>query len=507
MTKPAVTLELGTGLLVARVQDTFGGGGADSGLYFAPGAIFADSIDLMTRYNPQIAQKITSDFYSPSFLKPRVAQRCTTHVSKMKMISDAELPYRNPVILKYATIPGSHNANVFAATPEEQRKKDKMQVSNINSTGRGAMKQEILCKAACGTFNTAATEHFHPKDFEILKAAREKLQTKTSLKTGLKTELKHEQFNSSLPPPLLPSIPTPRLGGAPSPATARTAPTTMARPSTSSSSVTAVAQATATRWPATTTSADTTVSSTVKSVVNTGESAMGESETILSAAAITGFKGGGSRARRATKGARSGLQDHRKQQPDTNVWKHLLEQRRGYLFAARVLARILAWSRRHKKQKADGDDSTETTEQRAVKELFRGERENAFEAAGKRRAGGSSSTFQIVEHEGIIMLQGRKYDPGTEGNPSIIRQTDHVVVPEAQRAAYSVPLLSPTSALGRSTAQEVHDMCHSESAASTNARGSRWFYWLPSAMPYLKHLRDSCYTCRKLLQKKGKDII
>ena len=92
MTKPAVTLELGTGLLVARVQDTFGGGGADSGLYFAPGAIFADSIDLMTRYNPQIAQKITSEFYSPTFLKPRVAQRCTTHVSKMKMISDEELP-------------------------------------------------------------------------------------------------------------------------------------------------------------------------------------------------------------------------------------------------------------------------------------------------------------------------------------------------------------------------------------------------------------------------------
>ena len=125
---------------------------------------------------------------------------------------------------------------------------------------------------------------------------------------------------------------------------------------------------------------------------------------MLSAAAITGFKGGGSRARRATKGARSGLKDHREQQPDTNIWKQLLEKRRGYLFAARVLARILDWRRRHQKQEVGGDGSTETTEQRAVKELFRGERENAFEAAGKRRAGGSSSTFQIVEHEGIIML-------------------------------------------------------------------------------------------------------
>ena len=180
MTKPAVSLTLGTGLLASRVQDTFG----YSGLYFAPGEKFSQSIDLMKRYNPQIAQKITSEFYSPSFLKPRVEQRCTTHVSKMKLISDEELPHRNPVILKYATIPGSHNANVFAATPEEQRKKDKMQVSHINSTGRGAMKQEMLCKAACGTCNTAAAEHFHPKDIEILKAAREKIQTKTVLKTS-----------------------------------------------------------------------------------------------------------------------------------------------------------------------------------------------------------------------------------------------------------------------------------------------------------------------------------
>ena len=366
------------------------------------------------------------------------------------------------------------------------------------------MKQEIWCQEACGTCNTAATEHFHTKYIKILKAAKEKLQTKTSLKTGLKTELKYEQFNSSLPPPLLPSIPTPRLREIPSPAAASMAATTIAGTSRSTSSVTRVAQATATRSPSTTTSNDTTVPSIFQPVVTTGESAIGGGETVFLAAAIKSFKGGGSRARRAIKGARSGLKDHRKQQPDTNVWKQLLEKRRGYLFAARVLARILDWRRRHLKQEADGDGSTETTEQWAVLELFRAERENAFEAASKRRAGGSSSTFQIVEHEGIIMLQGRKYDPGTEGNPSIVKQTDHVVVPKVQRAAYSVPLLSSTSALGRSTAQEVHDMCHAESAASTNARGSRWFYWLPSAMPYLKHLRDSCYTCKKLLQKKVK---
>ena len=60
------------------------------------------------------------------------------------------------------------------------------------------------------------------------------------------------------------------------------------------------------------------------------------------------------------------------------------------------------------------------------------------------------------------MIQGRKYDPGCEGNPSIIRQDKHVVFLEVQRAAYSVPLLAPTSALGRSTGEEIHNMCHAE---------------------------------------------
>ena len=39
---------------------------------------------------------------------------------------------------------------------------------------------------------------------------------------------------------------------------------------------------------------------------------------VLSAAAIGGFKGSGSWARRATRGARSALKDHRAPGPDTN---------------------------------------------------------------------------------------------------------------------------------------------------------------------------------------------
>ena len=108
-------------------------------------------------------------------------------------------------------------------------------------------------------------------------------------------------------------------------------------------------------------------------MVHTGESTTGEGETVMTAAAITGFKGGGSRPRRATKGARSGLKNHRTQQPDTNIWKQLLEKRHGYFFAARVLGRILDWARRHQKQEV-GENRSETTEQRAILELFRAEK-------------------------------------------------------------------------------------------------------------------------------------
>ena len=32
-------------------------------------------------------------------------------------------------------------------------------------------------------------------------------------------------------------------------------------------------------------------------------------------------------------------------------------------------------------------------------------------------------------------------------------------------------------------------------------------FYIPSKLPYFKFLLDSCYTCRKLLQKRGRDVI
>ena len=154
----------------------------------------------------------------------------------------------------------------------------------------------------------------------------------------------------------------------------------------------------------------------------------------------------------------------------------------------------------------DGNIS-ESLPNKALVLLFSAQRTNSFRAAEGRRPGGSSSSFQVAENRGIILLQGRKYHEGPDTNPSILRMDAHVVLPEVQRAAYSVPLLTPTSALGRSTAEEVHDMCYGESASSTNARASIYWYYIPRNLPYFKHLADSCYKCRKILQRRGRDVI
>ena len=95
-TKPAITLSLGVGLLVGRIQETFGGGSEESGLHHAPGELFKFLVDLLTRYDPFLVSKLTPEFYSPSFLKPRIQDRMTTHVARMVRTSDSQLPIGTP---------------------------------------------------------------------------------------------------------------------------------------------------------------------------------------------------------------------------------------------------------------------------------------------------------------------------------------------------------------------------------------------------------------------------
>ena len=60
--RPSSTLDLSTSLIVRRVQEVFG----HSNLFFAPGKIFEQGVDLLTRYRPKLLSLITNELYSPS---------------------------------------------------------------------------------------------------------------------------------------------------------------------------------------------------------------------------------------------------------------------------------------------------------------------------------------------------------------------------------------------------------------------------------------------------------
>ena len=178
-TKPAITLELGVGLLVARIQETFGGGSEDSGLHFAPGDLFKHSVDLLTRYDRKIAEKIGEEFYSPSFLKPKIRDRMTTPIVDMVRTADDRLPHKNPKVMRYAMYGSGPKGNLFASSnpPDAPGGKagrgEPFQASKLQSSGKGALKQTQLCEEQCGTCDVGEPV-FHPADTRVLTKAREK---------------------------------------------------------------------------------------------------------------------------------------------------------------------------------------------------------------------------------------------------------------------------------------------------------------------------------------------
>jgi len=236
----------------------------------------------------------------------------------------------------------------------------------------------------------------------------------------------------------------------------------------------------------------------------------GQPGRLLAAAAITNFKPGGSRAKRSTQGART----HLVAPPgpvglDTNPWAPLLKSRRGLNFSVRVLERLLALFRARGSVPVEGCGEEPLTA-RALVLLFQGEYENSYLAAGRQRAGGSSSVFQLVGNQttrNIVTIQGRAYDPGPDHDPSVARIPRPHLLPLVQANQYVVPVLNPASALGLSAAEDIHDQRHGESPASSNARASRSYHFMPSGMPTFKALRASCFTCRRVVKKRGKNVI
>ena len=80
--KPSSTLDLSTSLIVSRVQDLWAP--HLDNLFFAPGETFQQSVDLLTRYQTNLATKITDKFYSPSWMKKEIQDRVTVKVADMR---------------------------------------------------------------------------------------------------------------------------------------------------------------------------------------------------------------------------------------------------------------------------------------------------------------------------------------------------------------------------------------------------------------------------------------
>ena len=138
----------------------------------------------------------------------------------------------------------------------------------------------------------------------------------------------------------------------------------------------------------------------------------GRPAQVLAAAAIGTFKSGGTRAKRATRGARAHLTNTRPPWTDANPWSQLLKARRGLQFSVQGIERLLALFRAKGSTPVEGNLKEPLTA-RALVVLFQGEYANAYEASDRQRAGGSSSVYDLVEHRGIVTLQERRFDPGS----------------------------------------------------------------------------------------------
>ena len=100
-----------------------------------------------------------------------------------------------------------------------------------------------------------------------------------------------------------------------------------------------------------------------------------EEVSILSSAALSTFKM--SKERRYALSARSGLADKRSPPQDNNIWKTLIDSRRGCTYSAKILARILGLPRRNGSVSHSGPTSL-SLYQKALWAIFAGERPNSY---------------------------------------------------------------------------------------------------------------------------------
>ena len=153
---------------------------------------------------------------------------------------------------------------------------------------------------------------------------------------------------------------------------------------------------------------------------------------------------------RMGKSAQAGLTDRRPHPVGTNIWRSLISRRRGYLFALKVLQRIITEARKH------GSTSKKfypSIKPKALFSLLQVERETRYRTMEKRRG---NPSYALLEQSGIQFLSGRKLVPGNETNPSVLKQDKHILIAE-QTDRYCVPVLNPETSLGRAVTESTHN--------------------------------------------------
>ena len=198
--------------------------------------------------------------------------------------------------------------------------------------------------------------------------------------------------------------------------------------------------------------------------------------------------------RRHAKGHRSGLRTL-PPPPDSNPFQYLLARRWGYSKAVRTWATCLKW----------GQPGAVLPLDRALKSIFRGEKQNSMTVATAGRRGHNS--FSLEEVEGVILVRGRDMDQGEPGSePSVMTPRAHILFKE-QRDAYLVPLIHSSFALALAVVQQVHIGHCGESPASLSARVSQYFHLSGSGLITCRKVCSTCHGCRRVCGKPGRNKI
>ena len=176
--RPSSTLDLSTSLVVSRVQEVF----TTDRLYFAPGATFSQSVDLLTRYRPHLQTLISEEFYRPSWMLPEIANRVTMRVEHMRKQPEETLPHLCAQQQVWALMQGSKlGANRLTKEPSSTQP-----LSGFHSTGTWGLMRKEKCLpvekggATCLMCNTAPVGKVSDRDATLLKTAKEKQVKKTS---------------------------------------------------------------------------------------------------------------------------------------------------------------------------------------------------------------------------------------------------------------------------------------------------------------------------------------